>query len=289
MTVGNFIPVKREAVGFEQDKPYRQLYHANSIKGEYSDGLPVNDAQAVAEKYREEYEQHFERRVQLFFLQLLSVWKTPYHFEWEEANDQYGKGKNHRILDETGRRVVFKTEAAHSSTLPCLMAYPREDWERYLKGEVQKPQGFVYLKHGHSYTQHNATIELPRFFNRADILIDGTHADSRLRNKAIKVINAVAEGRYGVRVGMQRFMRLLEGAIDKGMEVGDADDRYVALERHSECLSELIEDMDADPGFFDRLLGVKIGDHEKEKVLRDVVFASSFRLIEIFSSLIQRS
>jgi|GEM_PF-2378103 len=280
MTVGNFIPVKRELVPFEPEKWHRELYAANSLTGGYEVGFAIRDARDLADGCQEKYEQHFERRVQLFFLQLISIWKTPYHFEWEEANDQYGKGKDHRLLDEAGRRVLMKTEGAHSSTLPCLVAYPRGDWDRYQRGEIQKPQGFVYLKHGHSYSQHNATIELPRFFNRADILIDGTHTDSRLRNEAIKVINAAAEGRYGVRVGMQRFMGLLEGAIDKGMEVGDADDRYVALERYSECLSELQEEMEADAGFFDRLLGVTIGDHEKEAVLRDVVFASRFKLIQ---------
>ncbi|MDN3505878.1 MAG: hypothetical protein P0S96_01460 [Simkaniaceae bacterium] len=272
MTVGQFVPVRREAVGFETGKWHRELYGANSLKGVVTDGLPASDAKAIADVYCGECEQHFERRVQLFFLQLLSVWKTPYHFEWQEANDQYGKGKDHRILDDAGRRVVFKTEAAHSSTFPCLVAYPR--------GVHPRPQGFVYLKHGHSYTQHNATIELPRFFNRADILIDGTHTDSRLRNEAIKVINAVAEGQYGVREGMKRYMGLLDAAIDKGMEVGDADDRYVALERYSEWVTELMEDMEEDSGFFDRLLGVKIGDPEKEAVLRDVVFASRFKLIQ---------
>ena len=101
-------------------------------------------------------EQHVDRRIQLFFMQLISVYRMPYHFEWVEAQDEYGKGGNYKL----GQGKVFKTEAAHPSTLPSLVAYPRDKWEAYKRKERGKPKGFVYLKYGHSYMQHNATIEL---------------------------------------------------------------------------------------------------------------------------------
>ncbi len=232
------------------------------------------DPKKVIEKDKELIEAHLDRRIQLFFMQLISVYKTPYHFEWIEANDEYGKGSTVKLKCD-GKEETFKTEAAHSSTLPCIMAYPKKAWD-----DGKEPEGFVYLKHGHAYAQQNGTMELIRCVNRADILIDGTHSDSRLRNEAIKVVNAVAEGKYGPRAGMEKFVELLEEYIEKGIaNQKKEDDRTLALKCYLDRVREVSVSMAEDEGYFDQLLGVKIG-HEREDVLRKEVYQKRFKLIQ---------
>ncbi len=239
------------------------------------------DLDRVMEEYGFLLEQHIDRRIQLFFMQLICTWNTPYHFEWVEANDQYGKGGNHALKTENGQKQVFQTEGAHSSTLPCLVAYPRDEWESFERGEQNKPEGFVYLKYGHDYLQQNGTVELARFVNRADILVDGTHQDSRLRNEAIKIVNAVASGEYGPKEGMTRFIRQFEAFVERGKQNCNPDDpRLRALECYEERIDEVKDEMIGDEGYFDQLLGVKVAEHQKEAVLRDVVYRNRFSLIQ---------
>ncbi|NGX33850.1 MAG: hypothetical protein K1060chlam1_00192 [Candidatus Anoxychlamydiales bacterium] len=300
---GKFEHVKRDPLPFqhwsaereEKIKPKWQLqvYNVNSIVDEKLgeiklDGGHVSDKQweiyedinKVIEEYRERIEQHLDRRIQLFFMQLICTWKTPYHFEWVEANDQYGKGCNNKLKKGKDQTTIFETVAAHSSTLPCLIAYPIEAWERYEREEENKPEGFVYLKYGHSYLQHNGTLELALCFNQADSLIDGTHNNSRLRNEALKIVNAVAKGEYGPKEGMKHFIRQLEIFIERGEKLQPSVSRLHALHCYSQRLREVKREMIEDDGYFDQLLGVKVAEHMQEDILRKIVYQKRFKLIQ---------
>jgi hypothetical protein len=260
MTVGAFLPRPegRDRQAFQPEKWHNEHYAPNSL----TNGVYVGETPAeIAANCTEEWQQHFERRMQLFFLQLISVWKTPYEFEWKKAESQYGKGS--RDQDTVG---------AHSSTLPCLVAYHR--------GIEPRPQGVVYLKHAHSYIQHNATVVLPKFFNDADSEIDGNLLKSALRNAALEIINDVAACKYGVREGMKKYLASTEEAIESAFGSAKKAPTIVALELYKGHLATLRWHMENDPGYYDQLIGVKIGNGDRANVIRDVVFASRFKLIQ---------
>lgn len=280
-------------VGAEEKKCYRQIYKVNSLTDEAlarikAEGGGVSldqwnfyrDVEAVADHYRDHMEQHLDRRVQLFFTQLITVWRTPYHFEWLEANDQYGKGCHYTIKHPNNTRTRFSTVGAHSSAFPCLKAFQRNKWDSFERGEREEPKGFVFLKYGHNYVQQNGTIELPTFANQADSLIDGTHSDSRFRNAAIKIINDVAKGKCSPEKGTKRFARRLKFYIERAMELDDEDPRLLALNCYWDRLDEVRSSMRDDPDFFDQLLGVQIGEHPREAILRRVVYRKRFSLIQ---------
>ncbi len=285
----------RGHVKFEPKSPHKDEYRVNSVYDQTLRGIKENkgvaspdhralyaDPASVAEAYQDQIEEHIDRRVQLFFMQLVSCYRTPYHFEWAEANDEYGSGANHQIkINARGRGKVFKTEAAHSSTLPCLIAYPRRAWEKYQAQEEEKPKGFVYLKYGHGYLQQNSTMELARFVNRADCLVDGTHTNSKLRNEVIEIVNEVAKGRCDPKKGLDKFLVQLENFVVQARDrLTEADPRYFALNLYAERIEEVKEAIEEDPGYFDQLLSVKVDQHPKEAVLRKVVYQRRFRLIQ---------
>ncbi|MBS0629924.1 MAG: hypothetical protein JSS30_06880 [Verrucomicrobia bacterium] len=271
----------------EKNEFYSQVYSANSItdyalakikrEGKVTQDQwdqQVDPAQKIAQN-RDLIEQHVDRRIQLFFMQLICCYRTPYHFTWIEANDEYGKGSKVTIKNPNGAGTKkIETEAAHSGTFPCLMAYPRAEWER-----GNKTGGFVYLKYGRSYMDNNATIEFDRYLNRADCLIDGTSKDKELREEAIKIVNQVAEGKQTVEKGMIHFMKLLEHFC-KERRKGVTDARGLILDLYLERAQEVRAAMEADPQYFDQLLGVKVGDHPREALLRKIVYQKRFKLIQ---------
>ncbi len=271
----------------DRNKWHSQVYHVNSIT-DYAlakikrDGAvtteqweqQVDPAKKIAEN-RELIEQHVDRRIQLFFMQLICCFRTPYHFEWIEANDEYGKGGKVTIHNPTGAgNKRIETEAAHSGTFPCLMAYPRAEWE-----SGNKANGFVYLKYGRSYLDNNATIEFDRYLNRADCLIDGTSKDRQLREEAIKIVNAVAEGKQTVEKGMIQFVKLFEQFCAK-RRLGVTDARGLILDVYLQRAQEVRAEMEVDPSYFDQLLGVKVGVHPREALLRKIVYQKRFKLIQ---------
>lgn len=297
-TVGQFPSVKRQGgILFDkgidprskrdawEQKMLTQLFNCNALFDQAlvgEKGKPMVIKSSELESYAESarfverqyeiIEGHIDRRIQLFFMQLISVYRTPYHFEWVEANDQYGGGGTYKL--KTGSKEIdLKTQAAHSSTLPCLVAYPKEQW-----AEGKEKGGFVYLKYGHSYTQHNATIEMPIWVNQADTYLDGTHKRSRLRNDAIEIVNKVAQGLWTPRKGMQKFMTKMENWVEKSInKLSESDFRADILKAYLKRIQEVKLDMD--DGYFDDLLGVKL-THHKEEVLRRVVYQRRYRLIQ---------
>lgn len=274
----------------EKNNYHTQVYGGNSI-ADYAVAKIKRDSGKVTDKQWNEQkdpakkieenleliEQHIDRRIQLFFMQLICCYKTPYHFEWIEANDEYGKGSKLTIKNPNGRGTQkFGTEAAHSGTFPCLVAYPRDEWER-----GDKSNGFVYLKYGRSYIDNNATIEFDRYLNRADCLIDGTHKDRQLREEAIKIVNAVGEGKSTVEKGVKNFAKLLEEfCIKRQAKVAASDPRRLVLARYAKRIQDVRLVMDHDPVYFDQLLGVKVGEHPREAILRKIVYQKRFKLIQ---------
>ncbi|NGX40137.1 MAG: hypothetical protein KR126chlam1_01478 [Chlamydiae bacterium] len=292
--VTGFSSVKRETTPILQGddaerKAYRQIFNADSICDGRLDAIvqtaePMDvvvsaiygDTASYIDAYRVDIEDHLDRSVELFFLTSICCYKTPFHFEWVSANDQYGKGRMATLKTCDKEKVAFNTQAAHSSVLPCLMAYPRAEWEAYKENGGEKPEGFIWLKHSPYYTKNNGTIELERTINQADCRRDGTHLDKMLRERAIRIVNNVAQGKYGPREATRKFQEVYIRSLEKAIaKLEDDDLRVSVLEIYLERLLDidLVDDLS-----FDQMVGVRI-EHLEEDRLRSIVYERRFDFI----------
>jgi len=145
----------------------------------------------LAKEYEAMIKEHMERRLAIFFQQLVACYETGYYFADSSARIQGDSPKRLAFIDDSKKTKSFQRNAAHSSTLPCLIAYDRKtEYEAHLAGKAIT--GFVFLSGSDAYNLWNATMNMPRFVNNADIYIDGRSRESKLRSDALELINQVA-------------------------------------------------------------------------------------------------
>lgn len=279
-----FMPLqKREQVDFEPhegEKWYLQIFNSNSIKDWELSELKLgsrtinqrdidhysNKKELIRDK-REVIEQHLDRRIQLFFQQAILCYNTPFIYESEGAEDQIGIGSTVKMLNH-------KTQAAHSSTFPCLYAYPKDE-----HGNLDRNKRFVFLKYSHSYNQQNATVELLLEVNQADTELDGKIGQQKLRNAAIKIINDAALGKINPTKATKRFLKVFEERLIKMItELNKNDLRRDVLEIYLSHLREVRNEIKEGPAIFDQIMGVILPS--SETVLRDVVYKKRYELIQ---------
>lgn len=102
--------------------------------------------------------------------------------------------------------MEFERNAAHSSTLPCLLAYDAKDWALYQAKKTKMPKGWIFLKGTDSYRLWNSTINMPRWINMVDLQIDGTSRNRKLRYQTLNLINATAQGELDPEEGLELFI-----------------------------------------------------------------------------------
>ena len=86
----------------------------------------------VIQKYRSSIGIHIERRISFFFQQLAACYKTRLHFEIGDTLDQGASPDRIVLIDEAKKTLNFQRNAAHSSTIPCLIGYDYKKWQFYL-------------------------------------------------------------------------------------------------------------------------------------------------------------
>ncbi len=111
---------------------------------------------------------HVEKRVSLFFLQVIACYNTRKTFHEAKTLHQ---GYNAKSVNST------KFQAAHSATNPNLST-----------------DGKIYLYRSHLYDESNATLDLPKEVNDADRDIDEKYRDSLLRKDSIALLNRASQG-----------------------------------------------------------------------------------------------
>lgn len=282
-----FLPTfKREDVDFKpHDEPkwHLQVFNSNGMKDwdvaelklkkrsiTDEDVARFSDRKNLIEEKREWIEEHVSRRIQLFFQQSILCYNTPFVYQSEGAEDQIGIGSSVKL----NANLTHKTQAAHSSTMPCLYACPKDE-----SGKIDLNKRFVFLKYAHSYNQHNATIELPEEVNKADCLIDGTAQQEKLRASALGIINRVAEAKIDPTKATKQFLKAFEGRlIQLRDELSEDDLRREVVLIYLSHVQEVIEGIADSPLIFDQILGVNLP--EPEKILRDVVYKRRYELIQ---------
>lgn len=277
-----FVPLgKRESVGFEgADKWHLQIFHADSVKDwalaePHAAGCSALshaylDRFAVIEGEREPTMEHVARRVQLFFQQAILCYKTPFVFEADGAEDQIGKGTSVKFC----HHITHKTQAAHSSTLPCLIAIPKDD-----AGALVPERKFVFLKYSHAYALHNSTYELPIEVNQTDTYLDGKTTEAKLRTAALALLNRVAAGELNPQQATSEFLEKFQERLNESIDHLAVDDpRRLVAQIYLEQVETIIEDAEAGDDYFDAILGVQLPG--ATDVLRRVVFERRYRVIQ---------
>ncbi|WP_075883096.1 hypothetical protein [Candidatus Protochlamydia sp. W-9] len=212
-----------------------------------------------------------DRRAALFFQQIISCYKmSDFIFSARGADDQIGSSPKLKFSSKKGKSIIHKREAAHSSTIPTLIAHAKDG---------STPSGFVYLKGGSCYDQHNATVGMHECVNGADELIDGNGQDKKLRETAVKILNLVAGG-LDPMLAMRQFFEAFESQIAETMKTLDADDfRKHVLEKYQQKIVK-IKTAAKHKEFYDRLLGVIIDSNDnRERKIREVTYKKRCEVI----------
>lgn len=209
--------------------------------------VPSNDA--IIEAYEPVIKEHVERRLQAFFQQLIVCYRTGLHFENKNALDQ-AKSGNSIVLKKDGQEVLrLSREAAHSATLPCLVAYDKAKWDAN-----EAPPGFVFLKDSDYYYRQNSTICMPEWVNEVDTLIDGKRGGKKLRDQALALLNRASMGEVTPDQGIRKFVQVLLGAIEDGIENSKYEEHDSILDIYLTKIKEFEEITDGD---LEALLSVK--------------------------------
>lgn len=214
-----------------------------------------------------------EKRIALFLQQaILCYGMSQFTFSVSGADSQIGQAPSMRLSAPKQAYTIHKREAAHSSTIPTLIAHAKDG---------STPNGFVYLKGGLSYYQHNATIGMHEWVNGADELIDGKKKDGKLRDTTVKTLNLVAQGLDPVEA-TKKFCSDFKDQVCRIAKSLDPDDgRKVVLDLYARKI-EKIQQAAADPSLFDKLIGVIIDpSNPHEKILRKVVYQKRYDVIQL--------
>jgi len=212
-----------------RNQPFNDFQHANPLSVQQ---LPTHAA--LVDDYASMIEEHVERRILFFFQQAISCYRSGLHFEAKGAMHQAKSATKITIKRGATTAEKITRQAAHSSTLPCLVAYSKQAWDAHIATPTQpKPPGYIYLKNTDYYRINNATMNMPRWINDADREIDEKRSTSLLRDKALVIINSTSLGLQTPDGAVTLFMR------DAIFEVDAAKQRLVLSNQQPEVVRVL--------------------------------------------------
>lgn len=239
----------------------------------------AKDPVATSEKYEEMIRDHINRRVAIFFQQLVCCYNTRLHFEIGRTLHQGESATSVQLVDHNNKKSkLCVRNAAHSSTLPCLVAYDGGKWKRYKEQNGPKPEGFIYINDSDTYKRANSTLEMPRDINEADIEIDGNEDSSILRSKSIALINEVSMGKKEPQEALEDFLKEITKLSKDKAQTARKRGVKKALEYFADELKEL-KQASKTPVFYENLLGVRVDANETSSIARKTVYKLRFQAI----------
>ena len=286
--------IKDHSFGVTKRSPAKNLEGNNWLqKGSLSPWVEYGEAQEILDKRsdltdeeltrldtpegivnfnQEGIELALDRRVALFFQQCILCYKMPFIFSTQGADDQFGSARAVHLSNKGSNKKVHKREAAHSSTIPTLLARDKNDREG---------RTFVYLKGGSSHAQHNATIGMHVHINGADELLDGV-GKGGLRSASIKILNQVAEGLSPTQATKDFLKKFEKKAETASQHLDPNDTRKLVLRAYIQGIQNIAQNIESDPTIFNRLIGVTIDpDDPKEAILRKTIYERRYDIIRL--------
>jgi hypothetical protein len=256
----------------------RQERSTNSRIAELKNNL------SLIEKSEPVIRMHIVNRITLFFLQLVVCNQVPFHFEMNTALHQ-GFPTKMLIKKTSNMSVEVPFASAHSSTLPCLIAYPRKEWSLWVQNPWghRKPNGFVYLQDSNYYNRQNATIGLVKLVNTTDSALDGNnYKANKLRTKSIDLINDAARGLTTPQIALDDYLTIAKMMIENIINTPETKEETrsilgIYLENVNQLIGELTEGV-----LCDRLLDLKIDNSRDDKdSLRKALYDLRYKIIRI--------
>lgn len=204
-------------------------------------------------------EQAAEKRVASFYQQLILAYGTNLHFEIGKVTHQAESCETiHIQADGSTDKTKIKFDATHTSAIPCLYAYPLDQWTQYKEfGQLQLEQlaGVVFLKGSDAYNFWNSTIDLPFALNHGvDIPLD--QKAGKLQEKGIELLNQVASGAKEPTQALEEFIEEFLYGIDSVAPKNSAAQK--GLEIYKKVVEEIRDSMNQDAAFFQHLLGLPL-------------------------------
>lgn len=187
----------------------------------------------LIDDYTSVIEEHFDRRLVIFIQQVLACYGARYHFEVGPTMNQAESATSLELVEGGQTTKLCVRNAAHSSTFPCLIAYPKDQWDHYVQHGGVKPTGFVYLKDSDLYHGMNATIDLPRDVNDADIALDGAHHNSLFSQHAMNVLNRISVGQITPQQAVKEFLEASHVQIQNQIPTARTPGIKKALEQYA--------------------------------------------------------
>lgn len=166
--IKEFAAIKEEWEKDPKKYTYNQIWarYCHSIEPILVD-LSVKATNEIIQKLTNEFQDHVETKLQLFYTQILLVIKTNKIFALHHTKDQSGQGKD-------------LYPAAHDAAIPSLKYQEGSDWIDLASG----------TSIGKSW---NITTILPKAANDVDLALDGKNgAKNRLRFQALEILNKIA-------------------------------------------------------------------------------------------------
>lgn len=210
-----------------------------------------------------------DNRIALFLQTAILCYKLPFYFKNVGADEQYGTAPS-----ITYSSVEHKRQAAHSSTSPHVIAYPKDKTPE---------EGFNFLKGGFFEAWQNLTIGMHALINNTDSALDGRDDDGKLRDRAMEIVNRVADGLSPIKA-TKVFMKVMIEESDRLIEEWRGSDDFA--ERTKRLVARRYKKLTGDslvesekPEFFDRLMGYNAINPTDDKV-RELVFKTRYHLFQ---------
>jgi len=233
------------------------------------------DPRKLISKYEDMIDDHIERRVAVIFQQLVVCYKTGLHFEIGDTRHQGESATALQLIDHNGEKSkLCVRNAAHSSTIPCIIAYENIEWKKHVIERAPKPQGFVYIKGASIYNAANSTLAMHRDINEADIKID-----AHLRKYTLELLNKCSQGDTEP---INAFKIFLEKAIEETKSKEKAAKTIgivTALEFFEVSLEGIVDELKEDPKFFEKMLGIQIDENKTSARVRREIYNLRYKAI----------
>jgi DNA-binding XRE family transcriptional regulator len=232
--------------------------------------------------YRGMIQQHVERRVALFFQQLIVTFGTDLHLTIGKVVAQAASGKALVVLKPDGRRVtICGYQGAHSSTLPCLHAQYGREWRRHQEGGAPEPRKFIYMGGASGYSEANATNNLPTIVNDADSWLDWKGRGHLLRPAAIDLLNRASAGEIQPQAALREFLGAMTRRIAQlRRQMSTPAEVKLVLREFGQVVTRLRGELDDDDSeLFYHWLGIRVDQAEEAAAVRRLVHRLRFAAI----------
>lgn len=210
------------------------------------------DLNLVATWLQQDIKNHIEMRLQLFLLQIMSLFQSK--VKVHKFRTQAQAGDKNKVANLN----TLKPTEAHAGTLPNLIGYMEEEEENTFYSDNIELKPRVFAKTTSFYNQANITHKLPSFVNDVDSDIDYRSTElenlcETFREQSVKILNkASTDSKMSPQLAFRNFMMRLYNKIQKLHPKSSSHHQWV-LSYYGEVVVSYLN-QNEDPNFIKRLM-----------------------------------